>query len=117
MSSSLQVGAIDLNRRSSGSREPPVPKNLKKCLAMARGIGRNGVIRRVLEGNMRNFKKFRPMRSRTFRSLLLVAGVFLFTAALAPRANAQNVLVYFNFEDNPIGPGYDNQADVQGAPD
>jgi len=84
---------------------------------MARGIGRNGVILRVLGGNMRNFKKFRPMRSRTFRSLLLVAGVFLFTAALAPKANAQNVLVYFNFEDNPIGPGYDNQADVQGAPD
>ncbi len=66
---------------------------------------------------MRNFKKFRPMRSRTFRSLLLVAGVFLFTAALAPKANAQNVLVYFNFEDNPIGPGFDDQADVQGAPD
>ncbi len=66
---------------------------------------------------MRNFKKFRPMRSRTFRSLLLVAGVFLFTAALAPKANAQNVLVYFNFEDNPIGPGFDDQADVQGFPD
>lgn len=67
---------------------------------------------------MRNFKKFRPMRSRTFRSLLLVAGVFLFTAALAPKANAQNVLIYFNFEDVAPNVGtYDDQADVQGAPD
>jgi len=44
-----------------------------------------------------------------------VAGVFLLTAALAPKANAQGVLIYFNFEDNPIGPGYDHAADVQPA--
>jgi hypothetical protein len=41
--------------------------------------------------------------------------VFLLTAALAPKANAQGVLIYFNFEDNPIGPGYDHAADVQPA--
>jgi hypothetical protein len=64
---------------------------------------------------MRNLKRFWPVRSRLFRSLLILAGVFLLTTALAPNANAQNVLIYFNFEDNPIGPGYDNQADVQPA--
>jgi hypothetical protein len=66
---------------------------------------------------MREFKKFWPVRSRTFRLFLLVAGVFLLTAAFAPKVGAQGVLIYFNFEDNPIGPGYDNQADVQGFPD
>lgn len=64
---------------------------------------------------MRNFKRFWPVRSRLFRSLLILAGVFLLTAAFAPTANAQNVLIYFNFEDNPIGAGYDHQADVQPA--
>ena len=66
---------------------------------------------------MRKFKRFWPVRSHALRSLLVVAGVFLLTAALAPKANAQGVLIYFNFEDNPIGAGYDNQADVQGPPD
>jgi len=66
---------------------------------------------------MRKFKRFWPVRSHALRSLLVVAGVFLLTAALAPKANAQGVLIYFNFEDNPIGPGYDHAADVQGAPD
>jgi len=64
---------------------------------------------------MRKLNKSWPGRSRLFRSLLILAGVFLLTAAFAPKANAQNVLIYFNFEDNPIGPGYDNQADVQPA--
>src|SRR5262245_49839030 len=81
---------------------------------MARGIVTRGVILRTLEGNMRNSKKFRPMPSRTFCSLLLVAGVFLLTAVLAPKANAQNVLIYFNFEDVAPNIGtYDDQADVQ----
>jgi hypothetical protein len=66
---------------------------------------------------MRKFKRFWPARFRVFRSLLIVAGMLLLTAALAPKANAQNVLIYFNFEDNPIGPGFDDQADVQGFPD
>jgi hypothetical protein len=66
---------------------------------------------------MRKSKKFQPVRSRVFRSLLVVAGVFLLTAALAPKANAQNVLIYFNFEDATIGGPFDPAADVVGAPD
>lgn len=60
---------------------------------------------------MRKFKKFWPVRSRIFRSLLVVAGVFLLTAALAPKANAQNVLIYFNFEDATIGGPFDPASD------
>jgi hypothetical protein len=60
---------------------------------------------------MRKFNKFWPVRSRVFRSLLVVAGVFLLTAALAPKANA-TVLVYFNFEDATIGGPFDPVADV-----
>ena len=75
-----------------------------------------GVILRALEGNMRQSKKFWPVRSRTFRSLLVVAGVFLLTAALAPKANA-GVLIYFNFEDATLGGPPDLVADVVGAPD
>jgi len=66
---------------------------------------------------MRKCKKFWPVRSRTFRSLLVVAGVFLLTTALAPKANAQNVLIYFNFEDATIGGPFDPAADLVGAPD
>ncbi len=84
---------------------------------MAARIVTRGVILRALEGNMRKFKKFWPVRSRTFRSLLIVAGVFLLTAALAPKAKAQNVLIYFNFEDATIGGPFDPAADVVGAPD
>ena len=84
---------------------------------MAARIVTRGVILRALEGNMRKFKKFWPVRSRIFRSLLVVAGVFLLTAALAPKANAQNVLIYFNFEDATIGGPFDPAADVVGAPD
>src|SRR5262245_39747367 len=80
--------AIEVNRR--------YPKKPKKCLATPTGIVRRGVILRALGGHMRKFKKFWPARSRTFRSLLVVAGVFLLTAALGPKANAQNVLIYFN---------------------
>jgi len=65
---------------------------------------------------MRKSKKFWPMRSRAFRSLLVVAGVFLLTAALAPKANAI-VLIYFNFEDATIGGPFDSAADVVGFPD
>src|SRR5262245_21520513 len=59
---------------------------------------------------MRKFKKFWPMRSRMFRSLLVVAGVFLLTAALAPKANAI-VLIYFNFQDAAIGGPFDPESD------
>ena len=59
---------------------------------------------------MRKFKKFWPVRSRTFRSLLVVAGVFLLTAALAPKANAGE-LIYFTFEDATIGGPFDPHSD------
>jgi hypothetical protein len=65
---------------------------------------------------MRNSKKLWPVRSRIFRSLLVVAGVFLLAAALAPKANATE-LIYFNFEDATIGGPFDPDADVVGAPD
>ncbi len=65
---------------------------------------------------MRKFKKFWPVRSRTFRSLLVVAGALLLTAALAPKANA-DVLVYFNFEDSTLGGPADFTSDVVGFPD
>ena len=65
---------------------------------------------------MRKFNKFWPARSRVFRSLLVVAGVFLLTAALAPKANA-TVLIYFNFEDATLGGPFDPASDVVGAPD
>jgi len=75
-------------------------------------IATRGVILRPLEGNMRKFTKFWPVRSRTFRSLLVVASVFLLTAALAPKAKAQNeVLIYFNFEDATIGGPFDPESD------
>src|SRR5882757_6278619 len=75
------------------------------------GIVTRGVLLRALEGNMRKFKKFWPVRSRTFRSLLVVASVFLLTAALAPKAKAQSVLIYFNFEDAVLGGPFDPQSD------
>jgi hypothetical protein len=65
---------------------------------------------------MRKSKKFWPVRSRIFRSLLVVAGMFLLTAALAPNANAI-VLIYFNFEDAVLGGPFDPAADVVGFPD
>ena len=65
---------------------------------------------------MRKSKKFWPVRSRTFRSLLVVAGALLLMAALAPKANA-TVLVYFNFEDATLAGPFDPASDVVGAPD
>jgi hypothetical protein len=59
---------------------------------------------------MRKSKKFWPVRSRIFRSLLVVAGVFLLTAALAPKANA-TLLIYFNFEDATLGGPFDPESD------
>jgi hypothetical protein len=50
------------------------------------------------------------VRSRAFRSLLIVAGVFLLTAAFAPKANAI-VLIYFNFEDATIPGPFDPESD------
>src|SRR5712672_2993994 len=82
---------------------------------MAARIVTRGVILRALGGNMRNFKKFWPVRSRIFRSLLVVASVFLLTAALAPKANAQNVLIYFNFQDATIGGPFDPTSDQRPA--
>jgi hypothetical protein len=70
-----------------------------------------GVILRALDGSMRKFKKFWPVRSRTFRSLLVVAGALLLMTALAPKANA-DVLVYFNFEDAVLGGVPDFTSDV-----
>src|SRR5438128_12059068 len=65
---------------------------------------------------MRKFKTHRP-RALRFRLLLIVAGALLLMAALAPKANAQNVLVYFNFEDATLGGAPDFTSDVVGAPD
>ena len=65
---------------------------------------------------MRKFKTRRP-RALRFRLLLIVAGALLLMAALAPKANAQNVLVYFNFEDATLGGPPDFTSDVVGAPD
>ena len=74
---------------------------------------------------MQKFKKLWPhalaapvesrqrwMRSRAFRSLLVVAGALLLMAALVPRANAATVVIYFNFEDGVLGGGPDLVADV-----
>ena len=65
---------------------------------------------------MRKFKTRRP-RALPFRLLLVVAGALLLMAALVPTANAQNVLVYFNFEDATGGGPPDFTSDVVGAPD
>jgi hypothetical protein len=65
---------------------------------------------------MRKFKKFPPralaapvesrqgrMRSRTFRSLLVVAGALMLIAAFVPSAKA-DLIAYFNFEPPPTPP-------------
>ena len=83
---------------------------------MPAAIVTRGVILRALDGNMRKSKKFWPVRSRAFRSLLVVAGALLLMAALAPKANA-TVLVYFNFEDAVLAGPFDPASDVVGAPD
>ena len=62
---------------------------------------------------MPKFERCSP-RAIGFRSLLILAGVFLLTAALAPKANAE-VLIYFNFEDATIGGAFDPNSDQQPA--
>jgi hypothetical protein len=52
----------------------------------------------------------RSMRLHRFRSLFVVTGVLLLTAALAPKAHA-DVLVYFNFEDSTLGAAFDPNSD------
>jgi len=62
---------------------------------------------------MRKFNR-RSRRALSFRLFFVLAGALLLLTAFAPTANAQNVLLYFNFEDVPIGIGaYDHDADVQ----
>ena len=51
---------------------------------------------------MRTFKICRP-RALPFRLLLIAAGALLLMAALAPRANAQSLIAYYNFEDGVRG--------------
>ncbi len=92
------------------------PKKSKKSLAMPTGIVTNGVILQALGETMRKFKTC-SRRSLPFRLLVILAGVFLLMAALAPKANAAAVLIYFNFEDAVLGGTYDPAADVVGAPD
>ncbi len=64
---------------------------------MSTEIVRNGVILRVLGGNMRKFKR-RQRHSVPFGLFLAVAGALLLPAAVAPRANAGST-GYWNFED------------------
>jgi hypothetical protein len=91
-------------------------KKTKKCLAMPTGIVTRGVIFRTSEEDMRTFKTCRPhalpapvesrqrcRRSGTFRLLLVMAGVLLLMAALAPTAKA-DLIAYFNFEPPPTPP-------------
>ena len=51
---------------------------------------------------MRKFKRHQP-RSLRFRLLLVAAGALLLMAAFAPRANAQGLIAYYNFEDGVAG--------------
>jgi hypothetical protein len=60
---------------------------------------------------MRTFKTCRT-RGLPFRLFIVLAGALLLTAALVPRANAQGVIIYFNFEDSTIGGPLDLVADV-----
>ena len=46
------------------------------------------------------FGRQRSGRSRAFRLLLVVAGVFMLAAAFVPEAHAQSLIAYFNFEDS-----------------
>ena len=65
---------------------------------MPAGIVTNGVILRALGGNIRTLKTCRP-HSLPFRFLLVAAGALMLMAALAPSANAQSLIAYYNFED------------------
>src|SRR5207302_3600505 len=94
-------GIASTRSSSQGHRFARPQKNLKKCLALVRGIGRNGVILRALRGTMPKFER-RSTRALAFRSLLILAGALMMLAAFAPRANAA-LIVYFNFEDTLLG--------------
>ena len=63
---------------------------------------------------MRKLKRFRR-RALPFRLLLIVAAALLLMAAFAPSANAQGVLIYFNFEDATIPGPFDPNSDQQPA--
>jgi hypothetical protein len=92
-----------------------IRKNLKKSLAMICRSDKNAVIRLNYDAMNTNNAVSQPRireRSRTLRSLFLVAaGTLLLTAALIPQANAQQTIVYFNFEDTPGTFGRDARFD------
>jgi hypothetical protein len=67
------------------------------------GIVTRGVILRALGGYMRKFKRF-PPRALRVRPLLILAGALLLLAAFAPRANAQDLIAYYNFEGPDTAP-------------
>ena len=70
---------------------------------MPTGIGKNGVILRVLGGTMRKFKTC-SRRSLPFRLLVILAGAFLLLAAFAPCANADcpACIRFYDFEGTPL---------------
>jgi hypothetical protein len=59
---------------------------------------------------MRTFMTCQP-RALPFRLLLVVAGVLMLMAALAPSANAQSLIAYYNFEDPVEGGAPDYTAE------
>jgi len=64
---------------------------------------------------MRKFNR-RSRPALSFRLFFVLAGALFLLAAFAPTANAQGVLIYFNFEDTPVPPGnFDPQSDEQPA--
>jgi hypothetical protein len=71
---------------------------------MLTGIVKNGVTLRSLGGNMPKFKRFRA-HGLPLRLLLIVGGALMLLAAFAPRANAQSLIAYYNFEGTPT-PGF-----------
>ena len=62
---------------------------------------------------MRKFKRYQP-RSLRFRLLLVVAGALLLGGAFVPRAHAQSVIAYWNFEDGVLGQGVNLVSDAPG---
>jgi hypothetical protein len=63
---------------------------------------------------MRKFKR-RSRHALSFRLFFVLAGALFLLAAFAPTANAQGVLIYFNFEDTTLGGAYDPNSDQQPA--
>jgi hypothetical protein len=78
------------------------PKKLKKSLAMATGIAKNGMTLGEAMPKLRT----RSAGSLTFRLLFIVASALLLLAAFAPRANANcpGCIRYYNFEGAPTAP-------------